>query len=125
MNREETHITWLRSALTEAGAAMPAAASALAVPALPKISKKVEPAAFRSVLEDDASTLKAFVERWRPRVDGMTDARHKIMLNVILGESAEHLRLFQQAASGFEDLLGRRTGGVARQGGVLPTRWQE
>ena len=30
-----------------------------------------------------------------------------------------------QAAAGFEDLLGKRTGGVARVGGVLPARWME
>ena len=55
----------------------------------------------------------------------MTHARHRTMLNVILGESMEHKRFFEQAAAGFEDLLGRRTGGVARVGGVLPTRWLE
>ena len=37
----------------------------------------------------------------------------------------EHQRLFEQAAAGFEDLLGRRTGGVPRVGAVLPTRWLE
>jgi hypothetical protein len=47
------------------------------------------------------------------------------MLNVVLGESMEHRRFFEQAASGLEDLLGRRTGGVHRQGSVLPTRWME
>jgi hypothetical protein len=47
------------------------------------------------------------------------------MLGVVLGESPEHQRLFQQAAEGLEDLLGKRTGGVARVGAVLPTRWQE
>ena len=125
VNREETHVTWLQSALADAGASMPPAAAALAVPVVPKPSRKVTAAAFRGVLEDDAQHARAFVARWRPRVEAMTDARHKTMLNVILGESLEHQRLFEQAASGFEDLLGRRTGGVARQGGVLPNRWQE
>jgi hypothetical protein len=124
-NREETHLTWLQSALADAGAPMPPAAAAVPVPVLPKPSKKATPEIFRGVLEDDAQHLKAFVARWRPRVDAITDARHKTMLDVILGESLEHQRLFEQAASGFEDLLGRRTGGVARQGGVLPNRWQE
>ena len=55
----------------------------------------------------------------------MTHARHRTMLKVIIGESLEHGRLFQQAAEGFEDVLGKRTGGVARVGAVLPTRWQE
>jgi hypothetical protein len=55
----------------------------------------------------------------------MDHARHRTMLNVILGESMEHQRLFTQAASGFEDLLGKRTFDAVRVGGVLPARWQE
>ena len=55
----------------------------------------------------------------------MTHARHRIMLDVILGESREQQRMFEQAAAGMEDLLGKRTGGVPRQGAVLPTRWME
>jgi hypothetical protein len=47
------------------------------------------------------------------------------MLGVVLGESREHQRLFEQAAVGMEDVLGRRTGGVPRQGSVLPVRWLE
>jgi hypothetical protein len=95
------------------------------VPALGKTGKKADANAYRPVLEDDARGLASFVERWRPRVEAVTHARHRIMLNVILGESLEHKRLFDQAASGLEDVLGRRTGGVARQGEVLPVRWME
>ena len=47
------------------------------------------------------------------------------MLDVLLGESLEHQRLFEQAASGFEDVLGKRTTFAERVGAVLPTRWQE
>jgi hypothetical protein len=47
------------------------------------------------------------------------------MLNVLLGETLEHRRLFEQAAAGSEDVLGRRTDGAERVGGVLPTRWME
>ncbi len=114
INREETHLSWLQSALAEYGAVLPAAGSAaLPAPHAP------------SILDDDARYLDAFVVKWRPRVEPMTHARHRDMLNVILGESMEHKRFFDQAAAGFEDLLGRRTGGVARVGGVLPTRWLE
>jgi hypothetical protein len=126
INREETHLSWLQNALAEYRAVLPpAGADALASPAAPKAGRKIEPGAFRSILEDDARYLGAFVEKWRPRVDAMTHARHRNMLNVLLGESIEHKRLFEQAAAGFEDLLGRRTGGVPRVGAVLPTRWQE
>ena len=125
INREETHVTWLQSALTEFGAPLPPASTAIAVPELVKSKKKADLATFQGILEDDARQLDAFVNRWRPRVKDMTHARHRIMLDVVLGESREHQRLFEQAAAGSEDVLGRRTGGVARQGAVLPTRWME
>jgi hypothetical protein len=123
--REETHLSWLEAALAEYGLPLPAAATTLAVPPVPKAGRRMEVSAYRDVLSDDARQLRAFVDRWRGRVASMTHARHRLMLDVVLGESLEHARLFEQAAEGFEDLLGRRTGGVARTGAVLPTRWQE
>jgi hypothetical protein len=126
INREETHLSWLQTALAEYKAVLPpAGASALPVPHAPKTGRRVEASAFNGILEEDARYLGAFVDTWRPRVDHVTHARHRNMLNVILGESMEHKRLFEQAAAGLEDLLGRRTGGVERVGGVLPTRWLE
>ena len=125
INREETHLTWLQTALAEFGAVWPGPSATLAVPSLPKPPKKSDAATFRVIFEDDVRLLRAFVEEWRPKVDATTDARNRIMLDVILGESREHQRLFEQAAAGFEDLLGRRTGGVPRRGTVLPTRWLE
>src|SRR5690349_8992523 len=50
--REETHLGWLRNALDETGAAMPSASTTLPVPAAQKVGKKVEPAAFKAILED-------------------------------------------------------------------------
>ncbi|MBI4265186.1 MAG: hypothetical protein HY657_12490 [Acidobacteria bacterium] len=123
--REEVQLTWLQAALAEYGVPLPPPSSALTVPAVPKQGKKVSPSAFRGILDDDARQLGAFVDRWRARVAAMTHARHRIMLDVVLGESLEHKRLFEQAAEGFEDVLGRRTGGVPRQGAVLPIRWME
>jgi hypothetical protein len=123
--REETHVSWLQNALAEFGAVLPAPGAALSVPDAPKPGKNVTTDTFRSILEDDARTLGGFVERWRGRVEAMTHARHRTMLNVILGESLEHKRLFEQGAAGFEDLLGRRTDGAERVGGVLSTRWME
>ena len=43
----------------------------------------------------------------------------------MLGEMQEQARLFHQAATGREDLIGRRTGGAPSVGSVLPTRWVE
>jgi len=125
ISREETQLVWLRDALAELGATLPGPSAPLPVPSPVKRSKKSDPTLYRGVLEDDARQLNQFVENWRDRVEAVTHARHRGMLNVILGESVEHQRLFEQAAAGFEDLLGRRTGGVARVGGVLPTRWVE
>jgi hypothetical protein len=125
INREETHLSWLQDALAGFGAPVPPPSAGLPAPEAPKKAKTVDPGAFRGILDQDARDLSAFVERWRPRVAAMTHARHRQMLDVVFGESLEHARLFQQAASGFEDLLGRRTGGVERQGAVLPTRWLE
>jgi uncharacterized protein (DUF1501 family) len=134
INREETHLGWLQNALADYAAALPSASAALPVPVVTngverrsffRRAKKVEPAAYAGILEDDARRLNEFVERWRARVDAVEHDRHRLMLNVVLGESQEHERLFEQAAAGFEDVLGRRTGGVARQGSVMPTRWLE
>jgi hypothetical protein len=122
--REETHVAWVQNALAEFGVALPTAATALPVPEAPK-GKKLVPASFKSILEDDAGSLRRFVERWRPRIDVMTHARHRTMLNVVLGESLEHVRLFEQAAGGDEDVLGRRTSQAERVGAVLPHRWME
>ena len=124
ISREETHLAWLQTALAELGAALPAASATIPVPEILKL-KKGDPGVFRGILEDDARRLASFVDKWRDRVAAITHARHRLMLDVILGESREHQRIFEQAASGIEDMLGRRTGGVPRQGAVLPTRWME
>jgi hypothetical protein len=122
--REETHVAWLQNALAEFGVALPAAAPTLPAPEAPK-GKNLKPSAFTPILKDDAGGLREFVERWRPRIDAMTHARHRTMLNVVLGESLEHARLFDQGAAGDEDLLGRRTTLAERVGAVLPHRWME
>ncbi|MBI2189363.1 MAG: hypothetical protein HYU37_19875 [Acidobacteria bacterium] len=125
INREETQLTWLQTALAEYGAPLPPAAAAIPVPETPKRGTQMDAGSFRAILDDDAGRLAAFVDRWRPRVEAITHARHRLMLDVILGESREHQRIFEQAAAGIEDVLGRRTGGLPRRGAVLPVRWLE
>ena len=122
--REETHLSWLESALVEIGATLPQTTLPLPLPDAPA-GKKGEVAVYRDILAGDAKFLGAFVARWRDRVATVSHARHQTMLGVVIGESLEHQRLFEQAAAGFEDVLGRRSGGVARVGAVLPDRWQE
>ena len=123
--REETHLSWLRSALEELSLPMPLAASEIPVPPVPKAAKNADAAAYHDILTDDERHLAAFVERWRPKVATVTHARHRTMLGVLLGESVEHQRLFEQAAAGMEDVIGKRTTGAERVGAVLPDRWQE
>ena len=122
--REETHLAWVQNALSEFGIALPGPSAALPAPEAPK-GRKLQPSAFKQILEQDARTLGGFVDKWRPRIDAMTHARHRTMLNVVLGESLEHQRLFEQGAAGDEDLLGRRTSLADRVGAVLPHRWME
>jgi hypothetical protein len=124
ISREETQLRWLQDALGEFGVGLPQPSTTYPVPDVAK-STKADPLAFRAILEDDARTLRAFVDRWRPRIEKVTHARHRTMLGVMLGESLEHARMFEQAAGGFEDVLGKRTSHAARVGAVLPTRWLE
>jgi hypothetical protein len=76
-------------------------------------------------LTGDRDAAQAFVEKWRPRIDGLPNARHRNMLRVILGETMEHRRFFEQALAGRSDLLGRRADGAGTPGVVIPTRWVE
>ncbi len=125
INREGTHLEWLAAALAGMQAPMPAAASTLPVPTVVVKKGTAQPAVYRALLEDDASLLAGFVQRWQPKVAHVAHARHRRMLDIIMGEAQEHQRLFVQAATGFEDVLGRRTASGPRVGGVLTTRWVE
>ena len=66
--------------------------------------------------------------RWRPRLGEVTNARHRSLMHVILGETLEQKRFFDQIAAGHDDLLGRRANGPGSPGtgnGVLGVRWIE
>lgn len=120
INREETHLSWLSSAIDTFGAAPESGGPD------PEVAAEKGRDAWRRLSEADARDAHAFVDRWRPRVEAMTNARHRGMLRVILGEMLEQKRFFEQAAAGNLDLLGRRDAAVgARVGEVLPTRWVE
>ena len=82
--------------------------------------------AAHAVQQEDLGDAIAFVDRWRPRVEAMPNARHRGMLRVILGETLEQKRFFEQALAGRTDLLGRREKTLGpSHGQVLPTRWVE
>jgi hypothetical protein len=121
INREDVQLSWIAQAIAELGGSIDETAPVPERPARGKAD-----AAERVIFEEDQRDAQAFVERWRPRVEAMTNARHRGMLRVILGETLEQKRFFDQALAGVTDLLGRRPDHVGpRVGSVLPTRWIE
>jgi hypothetical protein len=119
VNREETHLSWLAPAITSLGGTVPENGEE------PR-RDVARTTGWRAIPAEDARDAQAFVDRWHARVEAMSNARHRGMLRVILGETLEQKRFFEQAAAGEEDLLGRRTDPVGpRVGHVLPTRWIE
>ena len=114
--REETHVAWLHAAIEDLGG-VPATA-----PAEPALEAK-SPEAAAALMREDASAAERFVSSWTPRVEHVPNARHRIMLRIVLGETLEHKRFFEQAAAGREDLLGRRMDAGPRRGAVIDSRW--
>jgi hypothetical protein len=118
INREDVQLSWLTAAIADLGGRASDSVDA------PTIEGGKDGA--RAVIEADARDAKAFVDRWRPRVEAMTNARHRGMLRVILGETLEQQRFFEQALAGRTDLLGKRAEQLGPAiGEVLPTRWVE
>ena len=116
INREDVQLSWLAAAIADLGGQVTDGVD------VPLISKD----GTHAVIEADAREAQAFVDRWRPRVEAMTNARHRGMLRVILGETLEQKRFFQQALAGDVNLLGRRGDQTGeRVGEVLPERWIE
>jgi len=76
----------------------------------------------QQLVEADARAQRDMLARWEPRVAEVTNARHRKMLGLIIGEMREHLRAFQQAVEGRTDVLGRHADGKVLIGGVMPAR---
>ncbi len=120
ISREETHISWLQHALLDLGGQIPPDP---AVPALAASRKGAD--VVRELSGDDARGNQQFVDKWRDRVEQVSDARHKGMLRVILGEMLEHRRIFAQSSEGRTDIIGTHLDINERVGKVLTTRWVE
>ena len=119
INREDVQLGWLQDAVASLGGSV----EPVGEPALTVHGTGDEAQAF--VVRDDSSAMQAFYDRWRDRVEKVTNARHRIMLRVILGETLEQKRFFDQMVAGRVDLLGRAADGARTAGAVIPTRWVE
>jgi hypothetical protein len=123
INREDVHLSWLESAIRE----LQGTPDDLAEPQIQSPARK-DKDAYLPLVADDARTAGEFVARWRPRVPDVSNARHRSMMGVVLGETLEQKRFFDLMTAGREDLLGRRANGPGSPGtgdGVLPVRWIE
>jgi hypothetical protein len=120
LGREEVQLQWVRDATVDLGGAVP---TDVQPPQIAQAGKGG--AAERAISADDAREMKAFVERWAARLSSVTNARHRKMLELTLGEMLEQARLFEQEAAGRDDVLGRRMPGASTGDGVLPVRWME
>ena len=117
--REDVQVRWLQDAVVDLGGKPDDVPEPDVKPA-----GKAD-AAIRAILTDDRDLARSFVETWRPRIDALPNARHRSMLRVVLGETLEHQRMFDQALAGRTDVLGRRDDGAGTKGEVLGTRWVE
>lgn len=114
--REQTHLSWLQHALLDLGAPLVNDPSRG-----PALSAKGD--SWKSLAGDDARANTQFVQKWRAKVEGVSNARHQGMLKVILGENLEHARLFEQAAAGRKDLIGKSLAINDHSGEVMANRW--
>jgi hypothetical protein len=121
INREETQLSWVGQAILGLGGEAPASSGG---EDRAGTGKPADVAA--RIIDEDIRSAQAFFERWQPRVETMTNARHRGMLRVILGETLEQIRFFEQALAGRTDLLGRRSDAAGKLvGSVMSTRWIE
>ena len=127
ISREDVHLQWLEAAIADLGAT-PAELDEPAIPQPHRFGRKVKDVSFLPLVAEDARQVDDFVTRWRPRVEGVTNARHRGMMQVILGETLEQKRFFDQMGAGDQNLLGRRSNGAGSPGtgdGVMAVRWVE
>ena len=115
--REDMHLRWLTDAIADLGGQSDETLPSDNQPAGSNANAQ------RSLIARDRDDAQRFVDKWRPRIDSLPNARHRTMLNVILGETLEHKRFFDLALSGRDDLLGRRADGAGTGGGVMDSRW--
>jgi hypothetical protein len=118
LGRQDVHLRWLSDAIEALGGQVGDGSAPASE------SDRDTRGDARKLVETDARAQAGFIDRWTPRVSTVTNARNRKMLELILGEMKEHLRLLQQAAEGRSDLLGRHSDGKVLRGQVIPVRPQ-
>jgi hypothetical protein len=115
LGRQEVHLQWLADAIAALGGTPsdPGAPGDAATPARDGATAQIDA---------DVRSQRSFIDRWAPRVAEVTHARNRKMLDLIVGEMKEHLRVLQQAAEGRTDLLGRHSDGKVLRGQVIAAR---
>ena len=116
LGRQDVHLRWLADAIEGLGGA-PAAPLELV-----NDDSQESRRDSKGLVQSDLQAQRALIERWAPKVATVTNARHRKMLDLILGEMGEHLRVFQHAADGRDDLLGRHSDGKVLRGEVMAAR---
>ena len=121
INREDLHLSWLEAAIAE----LDGTPDDVPEPPMPRL---VRNESFTPLATKDAEDAQAFATKWRARLSDITHARHRSMMDVIVGETLEQKRFFDQIAAGRLDVLGRRANGPGSPGtgdNVLGVRWIE
>jgi hypothetical protein len=114
LGRQEVHLRWLSDAIAALGGKVSDSPE--------ETGGKLPTPNAKALIERDAASQNAFIVRWTPAVAVVTNARHRKMLELILGEMREHLRVLQQAAESRSDLLGRHSDGKVLRGSVMAAR---
>ncbi|TAK18838.1 MAG: hypothetical protein EPO35_00750 [Acidobacteria bacterium] len=120
INREDTHLAWLEAAIADLGGTPGDVAEPAVTAAAGKKNDK-----FLPLVAEDSKSAEHLVAAWRPKIAGINSERHRKLAGVILGETLEQKRFFDQMLAGQDDLLGRRMAGASTGDGVLPVRWIE
>ena len=116
LGRQDVHLQWVADAI----AGLSGSVGALPSGEVPDPQSKAGQT--DRLLQSDVQAQQAFLDRWQPRLPEVTHARHRKMLELILGEMREHLRTFQQALDGRTDVLGRHADGKELSGMVMAAR---
>lgn len=120
INREDAHLKWLESAITEYGGTPETVGEPTVTASAGKKNEK-----FLPLVADDAQQAGELAAKWKPRAAEIRSERHRKLVNVIVGETLEQKRFFDHVGAGQDDLLGRRMAGASTGDGVMPVRWVE